>query len=97
MTSPMDRKKDQSRATWQLPMGVSRGTWDYVTEPAIAKEYDRFHAGHPLLELDRKLIAEHLGPSATKADRKSLSISDVAQVATCSHSRNRVGASSVSI
>ncbi len=44
------------RPAWQLPQGVSRGTWDYVNDRAIANEYDRFHAGHPLLELDRSII-----------------------------------------
>ncbi len=62
------RPNDHNRASWQLPPGVSRGTWDYVTQPAIATEYDQFHAGHPLLELDRKLIAEHLGPATTRPD-----------------------------
>jgi SAM-dependent methyltransferase len=51
------------RANWQLPQGVSRGTWDYVNDQEIASEYNRFHANHPLLELDRKLIREHLAQS----------------------------------
>ena len=71
MPSSESRTTDQARASWQLPAGVSRGTWDYVTESAIATDYDRFHAGHPLLELDRKLIAEHLGPVATRSDGSS--------------------------
>ena len=67
--APAGKRKDsQLRASWQLPAGVSRGTWDYVTKSSIATEYDAFHAGHPLLELDRKLIAEHLGPSAMRLD-----------------------------
>lgn len=45
------------RPSWQLPPGVSRGTWNYVTTSTIATEYDGFHDGHPLLELDRQLIA----------------------------------------
>lgn len=60
--------REPKRAAWQLPKGVSRGTWDYVTEPSIAVEYDGFHAGHPLLELDRKLIAQHLGENPCRAD-----------------------------
>ncbi len=71
MPNPSSRTSDQARASWQLPSGVTRGTWDYVTEPAIATDYDRFHAGHPLLELDRNLIAEHLGPSCTRLDGTS--------------------------
>jgi ubiquinone/menaquinone biosynthesis C-methylase UbiE len=45
------------RPSWQLPNGVSRGTWDYVQTPEIATEYDAFHDQHPLLELDGKLLA----------------------------------------
>lgn len=56
------------RPSWQLPIGVARGTWDYVHEKSIATEYDQFHAGHPLLELDKKLIAEHLPPSSMRED-----------------------------
>jgi ubiquinone/menaquinone biosynthesis C-methylase UbiE len=47
-----------NRPSWQLPPGVSRGTWDYVHSGSIATEYDTFHAGHPLLEYDRKLVLE---------------------------------------
>jgi len=68
MSSNENRSANKTRASWQLPAGVSRGTWDYVTESKIATDYDRFHAGHPLLEMDRKWIAEHLGESASKAD-----------------------------
>lgn len=67
----MNGNSEQSRASWQLPTGVSRGTWDYVTEPTIATEYDQFHAGHPLLALDRRLIAEHLGQSTIRSDGSS--------------------------
>ena len=31
-----------NRPTWQLPPGVSRGTWDYVHRDSIATEYDTF-------------------------------------------------------
>ena len=59
-----------SRALWQLPTGVSRGAWDYVNEPSIATDYDRFHAGHPLLVLDQELIAKHLGDQASHLQGK---------------------------
>ncbi len=48
----------RNRPAWQLPPGVARGTWDYVQSEPIAVEYDQFHAGHPLLELDRQLVLE---------------------------------------
>jgi ubiquinone/menaquinone biosynthesis C-methylase UbiE len=44
------------RPSWQLPNGVSRGTWDYVQTPEIATEYDSFHGKHPLLEFDGQLL-----------------------------------------
>ena len=50
-----------NRPTWQLPPGVSRGTWDYVHRDSIATEYDTFHSGHPLLEFDRRLVLEVAG------------------------------------
>ena len=53
------------RPTWQLPPGVSRGTWDYVSTPSIALEYDTFHGDHPLLRLDQQWIADRLGRIST--------------------------------
>ena len=52
------RSEERDRPAWQLPPGVSRGTWDYVQSAPIATEYDTFHAGHPLLEFDRSLVLE---------------------------------------
>lgn len=49
---------ESPRPSWQLPPGVSRGAWDYVTQSHIAGEYDAFHQGHPLLNLDRELVLE---------------------------------------
>ncbi len=49
---------DPSRPSWQLPPGVSKGAWDYVTQSHIASEYDAFHEGHPLLQLDRQWVLE---------------------------------------
>ncbi|MFM8572927.1 MAG: hypothetical protein ACKOAU_15135, partial [Pirellula sp.] len=58
-----------NRPAWQLPPGVSRGTWDYVHSDSIATLYDGFHAGHPLLEFDRKLVLE-------RAERRRESVVD---------------------
>ncbi len=44
--------------SWQLPAGVSRGSWDYAHLPSIATQYDAFHADHPLLALDQALIGQ---------------------------------------
>jgi len=53
---PRKGDNERNRPAWQLPPGVSRGTWDYVHEASIATQYDGFHHGHPLLELDRNLV-----------------------------------------
>ncbi|MDZ4849558.1 MAG: methyltransferase domain-containing protein [Pirellulaceae bacterium] len=62
------------RPTWQLPPGVSRGTWDYVSTPSIATEYDSFHGDHPLMRLDQQWIAERLNrlPATTSKDPRVL-------------------------
>ncbi len=86
MVHSANRPSKETRASWQLPAGVSRGTWDYVTESAIATDYDRFHAGHPLLELDRKLIAQHLGQSTTRSDGSSRIAVDIG----CGTGRNLI-------
>ncbi len=33
-----------SRSAWQLPPGVSRGTWDYAEAEHIARDYDQYFA-----------------------------------------------------
>ncbi|MGN6134047.1 MAG: class I SAM-dependent methyltransferase [Aureliella sp.] len=48
------------RPAWQLPRGVSPGTWDYVGEASIATEYDAYHGDHPLMRLDTQLLLERL-------------------------------------
>lgn len=63
LTSSNQKSNDPSnwqRPNWQLPKGVSRGTWDYVNDHDIASDYNRFNANHPLLELDRSIIHKHL-------------------------------------
>jgi SAM-dependent methyltransferase len=46
---------------WQLPPGVSRGLWEYVHDPAIARTYDDRLADCPLLAVDLAFAEEHLG------------------------------------
>jgi ubiquinone/menaquinone biosynthesis C-methylase UbiE len=51
---------DRDRPEWQLPDGVSRGTWDYFGLETIATEYDDYFRDHPLLELDVAWVNEEL-------------------------------------
>lgn len=46
-------------ADWQLPPGVSRGLWEYVHDPAIARGYDAALADTPLLGWDVDFVREH--------------------------------------
>jgi SAM-dependent methyltransferase len=48
------------RPEWQLPAGVSKGSWDYARTASIATDYDHFHAGHPILDLDDRIVRVHL-------------------------------------
>ena len=46
-------------ADWQLPPGVSRGLWDYLHDPAVARAYDEQLADTPLLVYDQDFVLEH--------------------------------------
>jgi SAM-dependent methyltransferase len=50
-------------ASWQLPAGVTHGLWDYLHDPAIARDYDAQLAGTPLLRYDQEFVVRHVsGP-----------------------------------
>ncbi len=53
---------------WQLPPGVSPGTWDYVNHPAIAEDYDDFFAINSLFEHDERVLSEEFQPPGLIAD-----------------------------
>src|SRR5262245_1522159 len=46
-------------ADWQLPPGVTRSLWDYLHDPAIARDYDASLAGSALLEADLTFVEKH--------------------------------------
>ena len=50
------------RATWQLPAGVSQGTWDYVRNQSIATGYEKFLHGDPLTVADWAVVNRYLPP-----------------------------------
>lgn len=56
-----------ARAAWQLPKGVSRGTWNYVETDSIATDYDAYFADHPLLKLDMEVVRQHLPSIANQS------------------------------
>ncbi len=56
----MSSSSKRTRATWQLPPGISRGTWDYLHSPSIADDYDSYFSNHPLLKLDIELVRRYL-------------------------------------
>ena len=55
-------------ADWQLPVGVDRKLWEYLTEPEVADRYDAVLAGHFLLGADLKYLLERLGEPARLVD-----------------------------
>lgn len=44
---------------WRLPPGVSRGLWDYLHDPAIARSYDERLADTPLVRFDQQFVLDH--------------------------------------
>jgi SAM-dependent methyltransferase len=56
-----------SLPSWKLPLGVCRGTWDYLQSKSIAQDYDRCLADSPLLQLDEQFIQQFLPPIVDSA------------------------------
>ena len=44
---------------WQMPPGVNRGLWDYLHDPAVARNYDAGLAGVSLPDVDARFVEEH--------------------------------------
>ena len=42
------------RPTWQLPPGVSAGTWDYLDSELVAVDYDDYFTQHTLFQVDQQ-------------------------------------------
>jgi SAM-dependent methyltransferase len=56
------------RPSWQLPAGVSRGTWDYVHAPHIADDYDDYFAFNSLFEFDEAVLLRQFDRPGLVAD-----------------------------
>jgi SAM-dependent methyltransferase len=59
---------DSQRPQWQLPTGVSRGTWEYAHTDGIADDYDAYFAHTGLFELDGEVIRRHFATPGLVAD-----------------------------
>jgi SAM-dependent methyltransferase len=46
------------RPAWQLPPGVSAGTWDYLESELVADDYDDYFAHHRLFQVDQQLVRD---------------------------------------
>jgi SAM-dependent methyltransferase len=53
---------------WQLPPGVSHGTWEYTQRESIADDYDDYFACNSLFEFDEPLLAEEFATPGLVAD-----------------------------
>ncbi|WP_442482684.1 class I SAM-dependent methyltransferase [Aeoliella sp. SH292] len=53
---------------WQLPPGVSHGTWEYTQRDSIADDYDDYFAFNSLFEFDQPLLLEEFQPAGLVAD-----------------------------
>ena len=61
-SSPASEPGHSRRANWQLPAGVSQGTWDYVRNQSIATGYENFLNGDPLTVADWAVVDQYLPP-----------------------------------
>ena len=50
----------QTRSDWQLPPGVTQGSWQYTQADFIAEDYDAYFAEHGMMSLDRELVDRFL-------------------------------------
>lgn len=54
-----------NRPEWQLPKGVSKGSWEYAHSESIASDYDRFFSFNSLFEYDKKMISQCLADGSS--------------------------------
>ncbi|MGC4005659.1 MAG: class I SAM-dependent methyltransferase [Pirellulales bacterium] len=55
-------------SSWQLPPGVTRGTWDYRARRPHRAEYDEYFADCKLFEHDEAMLARYFAPPGLVAD-----------------------------
>lgn len=59
MNPQLEDATNVSIPDWQLPLGVDRGLWDYVSSHRVAQEYDAALSGTPLLAIDLAFAERH--------------------------------------
>ncbi len=59
-TDKLEDFHSSGRSSWQIPEGVSQGTWDYVRARSIASEYGEFLKQDPLTRLDWQIVCRWL-------------------------------------
>ena len=65
--SPASRSST-ARPDWQLPEGVSHGTWDYLRSDAIATGYDDYFADAAIFAVDAELVSRYIQPPSLVVD-----------------------------
>lgn len=53
---------------WQLPVGVDRGLWDYISSERLAREYDYSLQSTPLISIDVEYAKRWLTPLGKLVD-----------------------------
>lgn len=71
----MSNSTKRNRPAWQLPPGISRGTWDYLHSPSIADDYDSYFRDHPLLQLDIDIVRRSL-PNLPSTSQQPFTVAD---------------------
>ena len=69
--SPKQARKGNrvaKRSAWQLPPGVSSGSWDYFQSESVAADYDTYFGAHPLFQLDGQWVQQWVGEGERVVD-----------------------------
>ena len=59
MSSELPSPSSSRLPDWQLPVGVDRPLWEYLTSNPIAADYDEYFAETQLMQLDRDFLTRH--------------------------------------
>ena len=58
----------ETRSDWQLPAGVTQGSWQYSQADFIAEDYDAYFAEHGLLKFDQAVLDQWFTRPGTVID-----------------------------